>query len=308
MNRTEFESGIVSKASIIENECIGKILDLLKENEKGITEKTLQIAMSNVDNKIRAKCINDLLAKSKIEILKQGNQLLYKLKVGDRKLYENDEENVVYSIIEDAGNKGIWSRDIRFKSKLPLTLLNKVLKSMENKKLIKSVRSVAAYKKKVYMLYDVKPDISVTGGTWYSNNDFESEFVEVLNQQCYRYLQKRAKTASSILNPNEKREKSYASSSEMCEYIRMIGISKVELNVPDIECILETLIYDGKVDKYIIEDGEDVIKMYRAIEPFFTTTGLMRMPCGLCTVRDECTKDGLISPSKCVYFKEWFDY
>ena len=48
-----------------------------------------------------------------------------------------------------------------------------------------------ASKKKVYMLFNVEPDISVTGGAWYSDQDFESEFVEVLNQQCYKYLQQK---------------------------------------------------------------------------------------------------------------------
>lgn len=38
---------------------------------------------------------------------------------------------------------GIWIRDIRSKSNLPLTQLNKVLKNLENKELIKAVKSVA---------------------------------------------------------------------------------------------------------------------------------------------------------------------
>ena len=50
-----------------------------------------------------------------------------------------------------------------------------------------------ASKKKVYMLFNVEPDISVTGGAWYSDQDFESEFVEVLNQQCYKYLQQKVR-------------------------------------------------------------------------------------------------------------------
>lgn len=39
------------------------------------------------------------------------------------------------------------------------------------------------------MLYNLQPDRSVTGGAWYSDQDFESEFVEVLNQQCFKFLQ-----------------------------------------------------------------------------------------------------------------------
>ena len=48
-----------------------------------------------------------------------------------------------------------------------------------------------ASKKKVYMLFNLEPDITVTGGAWYSDQDFESEFVEVLNQQCYKFLQQK---------------------------------------------------------------------------------------------------------------------
>lgn len=52
------------------------------------------------------------------------------------------KKKVVYRIIEEAGTKGIWIRDIRFKSNLNMTQLNKVLKSLEAKKLIKAVKSV----------------------------------------------------------------------------------------------------------------------------------------------------------------------
>ena len=38
---------------------------------------------------------------------------------------------------------GIWTRDMRFKSNLPLTEVNKILKNLESKKLIKAVKSVA---------------------------------------------------------------------------------------------------------------------------------------------------------------------
>ncbi len=52
-----------------------------------------------------------------------------------------------------------------------------------------------AAKKKVYMLFNLQPDRSVTGGSWYSDNEFESELVDILNQQCYRILQQKAEAA-----------------------------------------------------------------------------------------------------------------
>lgn len=286
-----------------------QIIQLLEENERGVSEKTLQIAMSFVDVGIRVKIINDLLAENKIELHKQGSQLVYKLKGEERRICETDEENVVYAIIEESSNRGIWMREIRNKSKLPQIQLNKVLKNMENKKLIKLVKSIAAYKKKVYMLYDVEPDVSVTGGTWYSNNIFESEFVDVLNQQCYKYLLRKSDSNSLISNPIERKHKSWAKSEEICDFISKLGISKVELTRGDIENILETLVYDGKVEKFVVTNpvNNSNFYTYRAIQQLNLPTGLMRMPCGICPISDECHENGIISPSNCVYLKEWFE-
>ena len=101
--------------------------------------------------------------------------------------------------MEDSGNKGIWIRDIRIRSNLPNTQISKILKTLESKKLIKSVKSVQASKRRVYMLYDLTPDESLTGGAWYSDQDFESEFVDVLNQKCLHFLQQ--KVSSTVASP-----------------------------------------------------------------------------------------------------------
>ncbi|KAG8544163.1 hypothetical protein GDO81_020823 [Engystomops pustulosus] len=228
----------------------------------------------------------------------------------------DNQEKLVYQIIEDAGNKGIWSRDIRYKSNLPLTEINKILKNMESKKLIKAVKSVAASKKKVYMLYNVQPDRSVTGGAWYSDQDFESEFVEVLNQQCFKFLQTKAEAArDSKQNPMIQRNSSFASSHEVWKYICELGISKVELSMEDIETILNTLIYDGKVEMTIIAAKEGTVgsvdgqmKLYRAVNPIIQPAGLARTPCGLCPVFHDCHEGGEISPSNCIYMTEWLEY
>ena len=57
-----------------------------------------------------------------------------------------------------------------------------------------------ASKRKVYMLFNLQPDRSVTGGAWYSDQDFESEFVEVLNQQCYKFLQDKVRSVQWLCN------------------------------------------------------------------------------------------------------------
>uniref|UniRef100_A0AAQ4P384 Polymerase (RNA) III (DNA directed) polypeptide F n=1 Tax=Gasterosteus aculeatus aculeatus TaxID=481459 RepID=A0AAQ4P384_GASAC len=228
----------------------------------------------------------------------------------------DNQEKLVYQVIEDAGNKGIWSRDIRFKSNLPLTEVNKILKNLESKKLIKAVKSVAASKKKVYMLYNLQPDRSVTGGAWYSDQDFESEFVEVLNQQCFKFLQSKAEAAiDSKQSPMVQRNSSFATSHEVWKYICELGISKVDLSMDDIETILNTLIYDGKVEMSVIAAKEGTagsvdgqMKLYRGVNAVIQPTGLVRTPCGLCPVFEDCHDGGEISPSHCVYMAEWLDF
>lgn len=78
-------------------------------------------------------------------MFKDKSLLLYKYKDPSKKTVlkgADNEEKLVFKIIEEAGNKGIWIRDIRIKSNLNATQLNKVLKSLETKKNIKAVKSV----------------------------------------------------------------------------------------------------------------------------------------------------------------------
>ena len=128
-----------------------KIVDLCAENPEGVNEKILQNEMPNVDPKNRAKAINKLLSAGKIELFKNAQGLIYKGVTTKTQIKGDQEEKIVYGIIEEAGNKGTWIRDIRIKSNLVQTQLTKVLKALENKKVIKAVKSINAQKKKVYM-------------------------------------------------------------------------------------------------------------------------------------------------------------
>ncbi|XP_075938786.1 DNA-directed RNA polymerase III subunit RPC6 isoform X2 [Anarhichas minor] len=207
-----------------------RIKELCQQFPHGITDQVIQNDMPHLEPQQRAMAINKLLSLGQLDLLRNSSGLLYRMKdtQSNSKMKGSDnQEKLVYQVIEDAGNKGIWSRDIRFKSNLPLTEVNKILKNLESKKLIKAVKSVAASKKKVYMLYNLQPDRSVTGGAWYSDQDFESEFVEVLNQQCFKFLQSKAEAArDSKQSPMVQRNSSFATSHEVWKYICELGISK----------------------------------------------------------------------------------
>lgn len=293
-----------------------RIIHLCQQCPKGVQGTDLENELSNIDAAQLAKAINRLLSTEQITMFKKGNVLIYRLK--DPEASKNvkgadNEEKLIYQIIEESGNKGIWIRDIRFKSNLVLTQVNKILKSLESKKLIKAIKAVGASKKKVYMVYNLEPDRSITGGSWYSDQDFESEFVEILNQQCYNFLrQKAANAKQTTLDPISQRNMTYASSREIWNYISQLGISKVQLSLEDIETILDTLIYDSKVEKSVLSDrsstdGSGLVNVYRALEPLMKPSGLVRSPCSVCPLINSCKIGGVISPTNCQYLKDWLD-
>lgn len=205
-----------------------RIIALAHARPKGISDKDLASAMPDLEAAQRAQVINKLLSQGYLEVLKQAGSLFYRLKDPSKLVKGADnEEKIVYRIIEEAKNKGIWSRDIRIKSNLTHGPLKKILKSLETNKLIKVVKNVAN-KKKLYMLYDTEPDESISGGAWYQDQDFETEFVDLLNQQCYNFLKKKEEKAKSCnTGPIPARNMTFASSEEVLKFISELKISNV---------------------------------------------------------------------------------
>ncbi|XP_018331669.1 probable DNA-directed RNA polymerase III subunit RPC6 [Agrilus planipennis] len=285
-----------------------QITALAQSKPEGISNEDIQSNLLNVTAETWTKSVNKLLKSGLLELFKVNNKLLYKYKDPSKKTVNkgsDNEEKVVYRIIEEAGNKGIWIRDIRFKSNLNMTQLNKVLKSLEAKKAIKAVKSVSASKKKVYMLYDLEPDSSVTGGAWYQDQDFESEFVDVLNQQCQRFLVQKQEEAQKLWGgPLIARNRSYVSAKDVHKFISELGISKVALNVQDIESILYTVVLDNNAERIVSPSGEF---LYRAIKSFLPSPGLVKSTCGICPISHRCADSGFVNAKVCTYLTDWLN-
>lgn len=314
-----------------------EIMELVLAYENGISEAELSRTMASTTAEVRMNAINGLTNEGKVQLCKRGSDLIYR--AIDNNLSANHsaiinsstislEERAVYAVVESAGSKGIWNREIRNATKLPLNQMSKVLKNLETKKLIKAVKSVTASKKKLYMLYGLEPDKSVTGGAWYSGTEFESEYVQVLHEQCYHFVKRRLVQAEEAKDFFEARDKSLVSSEEVKDYIDELKISNVKLTIQDIEMVLETVVFDGliekitvvrridrpipvKSDKTFTSDDEEpepglVTHHYRALAKLVDSTGLMRAPCGHCPYVNECRPRGVINPETCQYLERWF--
>jgi DNA-directed RNA polymerase III subunit RPC6 len=319
-----------------------EVFNLVQAYDNGLTESELSRTMHNTSSEMRMNAINALANDGKIQLCKQGSNLVYRV-IDSKSTYNHSalqghsnisiEERAVFRVVESAGSKGIWNREIRNQTKLPLNQMSKVLKNLETKKLIKAVKSVTASKKKLYMLYGLEPDKSVTGGAWYSGTEFESEYVQVLHEQCYQFVKRRLVAACDKDKNDfvEARNRSLVSSSEVKEHIDNLKISNVQLSQQDIEMVLDTIVFDGLIEKIAIEKSPDVtmdstpIKsekcltsdeedqetsnftyFYRALAKLVESTGVMRVPCGQCPHVHECRPGAVVNPEKCAYFDRWF--
>jgi DNA-directed RNA polymerase III subunit RPC6 len=165
------------------------------------------------------------------------------------------------------------------------------------------------------MLYDMTPDPSITGGTWYSEHEFEAEFVRVLNEQCARLLDERLEESIQKY-PNDpflRQTSSSMSNMELVTLINEMKVATVSLTVQDIESILYTLICDGKIEKVpvsLVANNDNGTKqnLYRSVKFMLDSSPVVRNPCGICPVFKDCHDDGLITPETCIYLNKWLDF
>jgi DNA-directed RNA polymerase III subunit RPC6 len=128
--------------------------------------------------------------------------------------------------------------------------------------------------------------------------------VDVLNQQCLRFLQMRKEATAKEPSPIMAQQMACCSVSDVLKFISELGISKIKLDEDDLETILKTVVYDGKAERIAQAAGKF---KYRAISSPLAPPGLIQMPCGICPVIQNCSDCGKITPKLCVYMNEWLD-
>jgi DNA-directed RNA polymerase III subunit RPC6 len=140
-----------------------KFILLLSEpkNKAGAANKDIQAAFpSPAERSCLAEVINELSRESRLYMSKSGvdNQLYYTLvaqEVAEKFRGLDVSAKMVLQVIEKSGNNGIWTKDIRLQTNIQQQALNKIFKQLEQRRLIKPVKSVTAKAKKLYMLYDL---------------------------------------------------------------------------------------------------------------------------------------------------------
>ena len=215
----------------------------------GVTNTALKTKFGDDRLPQLATVINALTTKGRLTMSRHAttNELVYSLISEDQaSKFEglDTSARLVYQIIEKSGNMGIWTKDIRTQSNIQQLALNKIFKSLESRRLIKPTKSVTAKAKKLYMLYDLQPAKELTGGPWYTELEFDHEFIAELRHFILHCV-KRLNGGKGV------------SIQTIMDKMKEANVSKVNLSLDEIRQLVQTLVYDYMVETTAGSGGED---------------------------------------------------
>ncbi|KAF9333667.1 34-kDa subunit of RNA polymerase III (C) [Linnemannia elongata] len=293
--------------------------ECLKAGNNGLTSTDFSGIHPDSPVMDTAIAMNSLLGRGFIEVFQVRGEQVYKAlkkeEIGKAGALQG-EEQVVYNTIRASGNEGIWTKHLKSKTNLHEAVIKRCLRALEQKALVKAIKSVKHPTRKLYMLMELTPSVEVTGGPWFTDQELDVDFVEQLTNQCYKYILMKSfpRDASCIFTSTHS---AYPSAAMVRKYIMDKRISQVDLSVDDITMLLDVLVYDGKVERFIAQvdedwDDEDMDTdsdwVYKAVRDKKAESAWQDCPCGVCPVADFCTEGGPVNPAGCNYYTKWLDF
>ncbi|KAI8972446.1 RNA polymerase Rpc34 subunit-domain-containing protein [Trametes punicea] len=231
----------------------------LADPKKTLTQKECEVLVP--DPSARTAALNFLLGTGLLKAMKDTKgsvsfRAVMKKEL-DVKKDMSGEEAMILSYIQAAGNEGIWTKHLKAKTELHQTVIDRCLKSLSQKQLIKSVKSVKYPTRKIYMLAHLEPSVEMTGGPWYTDNELDTEFIKLLCSACLRFIRDRsapkqrggdASSASAVLYPISAAP-AYPTAQQVLTFLSKSRITETQLNVEHVEMLLNVLVLDGEIER-----------------------------------------------------------
>lgn len=215
----------------------------------------------NIKNPVDLLTIAQELVNQKlIKLIKQGDELMFQaLSVSEATKITsmNEDEAMIYTYIEASGREGIWTKTIKAKTNLHQHVVVRCLKSLENQRYIKSIKSVKHPTRKIYMLYNLQPSIDVTGGPWFTDSELDSEFIDSLlgviwkfvASKSYPYVFKAPTSDANVFHTSfPYNYTGYVDINAIMDFILNSGVTNVDLAIHDIRSLCDVLVFDDKLE------------------------------------------------------------
>ncbi|KAF7982819.1 hypothetical protein HWV62_25759 [Athelia sp. TMB] len=215
------------------------------------------------DGAARIAAINFLLGTGLLKAMKGPGDKITSYRAVTKKELEikkdmTGEESMVLSHIQASGTEGIWTKHLKAKTELHQTVIDRCLKALTQKALIKPVKSHKHPTRKIYMLSHLQPSVEITGGPWYTDNELDTEFIKLLSGAVLHYIKDRSyprQKATSSDSPHGQplyplgAAPAYPSAQQIQRFLEKSKITETELGVEHVEMLLGVLVLDGEIEK-----------------------------------------------------------
>ena len=274
-------------------EVMRKMLEIIYKDET-ITDDQLRAKINQITplkEQNRVELILELKNQGYLQVSKNGKgEIVYTYqKPEDGKKLEKLDQNdrIVFSLIQDAKGKGMSKNELKSKSGINQKVLGTSLKSLDKFGLIKSVKA----KDKnwwMFFTYDAEPDTDIVGGKFYLDGEINAEKIEEVRKCILGLVDSKGKVGLG----------------EVVKYLVDACEEAQDLREEDIIAILNTLIFDDEIEDRSVIGKPEYVRS-RSGRNDYMFMGIKSTPCFSCPVFHECKPGGHISPENCIYFEDW---
>ena len=115
---------------------------------------------------------------------------------------------MVFASIDNAGNKGMWTKQIKARMTAHAKVLEKVLKSLEIKGRVVQIKDVNHPQRKVYMVKGLTPSVESTGGAWYTEGNLDKVLLMTVSDAIELFVAEKSwnRIESASVAANNKRK------------------------------------------------------------------------------------------------------
>ncbi|KAG2160031.1 RNA polymerase Rpc34 subunit-domain-containing protein [Suillus bovinus] len=230
----------------------------LSSPDKVLTSKEAEKIIPDVS--ARTAAVNFLLGAGMLKVLSNAAGIISFRAVMKKEIEVkkdmSGEEAMVLGHIQASANEGIWTKHLKAKTELHQTVIDRCLKSLVQKQLVKAIKAVRHPTRKIYMLAHLEPSVELTGGPWYTDNELDTEFIKLLSTACLHYIRDRSfPKQSSKASQNEYKlysvgtAPSYPSAQHIQHFLSKSKITETQLGVEHVEMLLRVLELDGEIEK-----------------------------------------------------------